>query len=71
MKHAESKQEKALRQFEKLQPELLKLFLGAPDYGSTRVAIHFYEGAVTRIVHGFKQSIIPIESEAMNRRGYE
>lgn len=58
MKHQENKQSKALRQFEELRPELLKLFLGAPDYGITKLAVYFHGGAIKRIVHSFKQSVI-------------
>ena len=59
----ETKQAKALRQFEKLRPELLKLFLGAPDYGTTSIAVYFFEGEYTRVMHGFEASFIPEGNE--------
>ncbi len=59
----ENKQAKALAQFEQLRPEILKLFLGAPDYGFTSLTVHFHKGTVKRVVHGFEESIIPAENE--------
>jgi hypothetical protein len=57
------KQERALRQFKELKQELLKLFLGAPDYGFTSLTVHFYEGEVTRLIYGFEESVIPFPAE--------
>jgi hypothetical protein len=59
LKKQENKQTRALRQFNLLRPEILKLFLGAPEYGTTKFVVHFQNGEISRISHGFKQSIIP------------
>jgi hypothetical protein len=66
MMETESKQERALRQFEKLRPEIIKLFLGAPDYGISGMTLHFYNREVTRIIFNFEESIIPLENETLS-----
>jgi len=57
----EQKQERAIRQFESLKPELLKLFLGSPEYGYSSLVVHFYEGEITRLIFGYEESVIPCE----------
>ena len=64
MNKAETKQEWAIQQFNALKPEFLKLLLGAPEYGATKLTLYFYEGSIKRIVHKYKESVIPVENES-------
>jgi len=63
MSKADKKQEWAIQQFNALKPEFLKLLLGAPEFGATKLTIHFYEGSIKRIVHKYKESTIPVEND--------
>jgi len=58
----EKKQDWAVQQFNALKPEFIKLLMGAPEYGSTKLTIHFYEGSIKRIVHKYKESVL-VEDE--------
>jgi len=60
---AENKEERAIRQFEILKPQILKLFLDAPKFGVTSLAVHFMDGAVKRITHYREESVIPEQNE--------
>ena len=63
----ESKQDRALKLFDNLKPEILKLFLGAPEFGSISLTLIFHNGAVTRISHGFEQSLLVADNEHKKR----
>ena len=62
---SESKQARAIRQFEALKPQLMKLLLGAPDYGISGMTFHFFKEEVTRIIFKFEESVLPVEDETL------
>jgi len=59
MKTLETKQERALHQFEEWKHEILKLFLASPEFGTTSLTVHFMCGDVTRIIHRYEESVVP------------
>ena len=63
MKTTEDKQKKALQLLDDLKPQLLRLILGSPSFGMTYMRIHWMDGEVKRTVLGFRESIIPVDSE--------
>ena len=66
MRTKEDRQTRALQQLEELKPEILKLFLGAPDFGITSLKIHFMDGAVKRIIRKYEESVVPAGNEGDN-----
>ena len=69
MKAKEAKQARATRQFFALKSQFMKLLLGAPDYGISGMALHFFDGEVTRIVFKFKESVLSTESADKSQTG--
>jgi len=63
MRTLDNKQARALRQFEEVKSTIMKIFIGAPSYGTTSIKIHWMDGEVKRIIMGYKESIILDENE--------